>query len=178
MFVEVKNLKKDYGIGENVVHVLKGLNFQLEKGEICTVLGPSGAGKSTLLNLIGGIDTLTSGEIRINGKKIDAPFAMIIFKEDSVSHAGRRHLKFSPKIFFKDKTGYIHTNEEFMQAAYNALGLSPDACWFVYKMEIENLDELHMSAIIVRADASVLYADSKERAAEWRELVNQATQNQ
>lgn len=114
----------------------------------------------------------------INGKKIDAPFAMIIFKEDSVSHAGRRHLKFSPKIFFKDKTGYIHTNEEFMQAAYNALGLSPDACWFVYKMEIENLDELHMSAIIVRADASVLYADSKERAAEWRELVNQATQNQ
>ena len=77
-----------------------------------------------------------------------------------------------------DKTGYIHTNEEFMQAAYNALGLSPDACWFVYKMEIENLDELHMSAIIVRADASVLYADSKERAAEWRELVNQATQNQ
>ncbi|MCR4992732.1 MAG: ATP-binding cassette domain-containing protein, partial [Lachnospiraceae bacterium] len=71
MFVEVKNLKKDYGTGENIIHVLKGLSFQLEKGEICTVLGPSGAGKSTLLNLIGGIDTLTSGEIRIAGKLIE-----------------------------------------------------------------------------------------------------------
>lgn len=43
MFVDVKNLKKDYGTGENIIHVLKGLSFQLEKGEICTVLGPSGA---------------------------------------------------------------------------------------------------------------------------------------
>ena len=90
---------------------------------------------------------------------------------------GRRHLKFSPKIFFQDKTGYIHTNEEFISAAYEALELSPDACWFVYKMEIKNLDELHMSAIIVRADASVLYADSKERAAEWRQLVDQVSEN-
>ena len=44
-------------------------------------------------------------------------------------------------------------------------------------MEIKNLDELHMSAIIVRADASVLYADSKERAAEWRQLVDQVSEN-
>jgi len=115
-------------------------------------------------------------KVFINGQQIDAPFAMIIFKEDSVSHTGRRHLKFSPKIFFKDKKGYVHTNQDFLDCAYQKLGLSPDACWFVYKMEIENLDELHMSAIIVRADASVLYADSKERAAEWRELVNQVSE--
>lgn len=117
-------------------------------------------------------------KVFINGKKIDAPFAMIIFKEDSVSHAGRRHLKFSPKIFFKDKKGYIHTNQDFLDVALQALNLAADACWFVYKMDIANLDELHMSAIIVRADAPVLYADSKERAVEWRELVNQAMQNQ
>ena len=88
MFVEVKNLKKDYGTGENIIHVLKGLNFQLEKGEICTVLGPSGAGKSTLLNLIGGIDTLTSGEIRIAGKLIE------LDDKDGLLEYRRDHLGF------------------------------------------------------------------------------------
>ena len=88
MFVEVKDLKKDYGSGENVVHVLKGLNFKLEKGEICTVLGPSGAGKSTLLNLIGGIDTLTSGEIRINDKTIE------LDDKDGLLDYRRNHLGF------------------------------------------------------------------------------------
>jgi len=88
MFVEVKNLKKDYGTGENIIHVLKGLSFQLEKGEICTVLGPSGAGKSTLLNLIGGIDTLTSGEIRIAGKLIE------LDDKDGLLEYRRDHLGF------------------------------------------------------------------------------------
>jgi len=88
MFVEVKNLKKDYGTGENLVHVLKGIDFQLEKGEICTVLGPSGAGKSTLLNLIGGIDTLTSGEIKIAGKPIE------LDDKDGLLEYRRNHLGF------------------------------------------------------------------------------------
>lgn len=110
-------------------------------------------------------------KVFINDIKIDAPFAMIVFKEDSVSHAGRRHLKFSPKIFFKDKTGYVHTNQEFLNRARKALGLKEDACWFIYQMDVINLDELHLTAIIVRKDAPVLYADSKERATEWRKLV-------
>ena len=67
----------------------------------------------------------------------------------------------------------MHTNQEFLDCAYQKLELSPDACWFVFKMEIENLDELHISAVIVRKDASVLYADSKERATEWRKLVEE-----
>ena len=110
-------------------------------------------------------------KVFINDIKIDAPFAMVVFKEDSLSHAGRRHLKFSPKIFFKDKTGYVHTNQEFLNRARKALDLKEDACWFIYKMDVINLDELHLTAIIVRKDAPVLYADSKERATEWRKLV-------
>ena len=110
-------------------------------------------------------------KVFINGQQIDAPFAMVIFKEDSFSHAGRRHLKFSPKIFFTDKNGYVHTNQNFLDVASHTLGLAPDACWFIYKMEIENLDELHMSAIIVNADGPVMYEDSKERATAWHELV-------
>ena len=110
-------------------------------------------------------------KVFINGKQIDAPFAMIIFKEDSISHAGRRHLKFSPRIFFKDKSGYVHSNQDFLDKAYEVLNLAPDACWFIYKMEIVNLDELHMSAVIVRADGPVIYEDSRERAIKWHELV-------
>ena len=57
MFLTVKDLKKSYGSTSNKVEVLKGINFEVEKGEICVLLGPSGSGKSTLLNIIGGIDS-------------------------------------------------------------------------------------------------------------------------
>ena len=110
-------------------------------------------------------------KVFINGQQIDAPFAMVIFKEDSVSHAGRRHLKFSPKIFFKDATGYIHANQDFLNVAYQTLGLAQDACWFIYKIEIVNQDELHMTAIIVNANGPEQYEDSKERETLWHELV-------
>lgn len=67
MFLEVKDAKRTYGSGENKVQVLKGIDVDLEEGKICTILGPSGSGKSTLLNVIGGLETIDSGEIIING---------------------------------------------------------------------------------------------------------------
>lgn len=70
MFLQVQNLVKNYGDEQNPIRVLKGLSFELQKGEFCTVLGPSGSGKSTLLNIIGGIDFSTSGQIYIDGKAI------------------------------------------------------------------------------------------------------------
>ena len=69
MFLEISNIKKSFGNGENKTEVLKGVNIQIEKGEICVLLGPSGSGKSTLLNIIGGIDNADSGYISINGEK-------------------------------------------------------------------------------------------------------------
>ena len=70
MFVELKNIEKSYGQGENRVNVLKGINLSIKKGEFCVLLGPSGSGKSTLLNIIGGIDHADSGEIYIGGDKM------------------------------------------------------------------------------------------------------------
>ena len=70
MFVELKNIEKSYGQGENRVDVLKGINLSIKKGEFCVLLGPSGSGKSTLLNIIGGIDHADSGEIYIGGDKM------------------------------------------------------------------------------------------------------------
>ena len=70
MFIEVKDAKKRYGEGEAAVFALDGVDLSLEKGKICVILGPSGSGKSTLLNMIGGLDSLDSGEIEIDGQNI------------------------------------------------------------------------------------------------------------
>ena len=70
MFIEIKGAKKQYGTGEAAVYALAGVDFSLEKGRICVILGPSGSGKSTLLNMIGGLDSLDSGEITVDGQRI------------------------------------------------------------------------------------------------------------
>lgn len=69
MFLEIRGIKKHFGEDESRVEVLKGIDLEIAKGEICVLLGPSGSGKSTLLNIIGGIDNADSGYISINGEK-------------------------------------------------------------------------------------------------------------
>ncbi|MBQ9886521.1 MAG: ABC transporter ATP-binding protein [Lachnospiraceae bacterium] len=70
MFINVVNAKKQYGTGEAAVYALDNVNFSLDKGKICVILGPSGSGKSTLLNMLGGLDSLDSGYIEVDGRKI------------------------------------------------------------------------------------------------------------
>ncbi len=68
--LEIRNLSKNYGKGENQVKALKHIEFQINQGEFVALLGTSGSGKSTLLNIIGGLDTAAKGEIKIQGKNI------------------------------------------------------------------------------------------------------------
>ena len=70
MYLEVKNVKKSYGEGGSYVQVLKGVNTCVEKGQMCVIQGTSGSGKSTLLNCIGGLDTMDSGSITVDGTEI------------------------------------------------------------------------------------------------------------
>ncbi len=70
MFIEIQNIKKSYGEGSSCVQVLDGISTQIERGAMCVILGPSGSGKSTLLNIIGGLDTVDSGSIRIDSREI------------------------------------------------------------------------------------------------------------
>lgn len=86
MFLEIKNLKKSFGTQANRTEVLKGIDFSVEKGEICVLLGPSGSGKSTLLNIIGGIDDADEGYISINGERTAD------MNEKSLTRYRRRHL--------------------------------------------------------------------------------------
>ena len=69
--VDIRNLTKTYQRGPEKIEVLHGINLQIAKGDFVALMGPSGSGKSTLLNLIGGLDTPTSGEISIEGQRID-----------------------------------------------------------------------------------------------------------
>ncbi len=86
MFLEIKGLRKSFGTDQNRTEVLKGIDFTVEKGEICVLLGPSGSGKSTLLNIIGGIDGADSGQICINGEMLED------MNEKTLTQYRRKHL--------------------------------------------------------------------------------------
>ncbi len=86
--LEVKDVSKTYGSGETAVHALKGATFSVPKGEFVAVVGESGSGKSTLLNMIGALDTPSSGKVFIDGKDI---FSM---KERNLTVFRRRNIGF------------------------------------------------------------------------------------
>ncbi|NBV41595.1 ABC transporter ATP-binding protein [bacterium] len=70
--IELANVTKEYPLGETIVSALRGVNFVAEKGDFLSIIGPSGSGKTTLLNIIGCIDTATSGTVMISGQEISS----------------------------------------------------------------------------------------------------------
>ena len=71
-FVVFDNVGKTYHMGEVEIHALHDTSFEVEKGELVVIVGPSGAGKTTLLNILGGMDTLTTGRVMLDGREISA----------------------------------------------------------------------------------------------------------
>ncbi len=65
--IEIKNVNKGYRLGDDIVPVLKNIDFTVKKGEFVAILGPSGSGKTTLMNIIGCLDVLDSGEYYLQG---------------------------------------------------------------------------------------------------------------
>lgn len=128
MFLTVKDLKKPYGSGSTKVEVLKGINFEVQKGEICVLLGPSGSGKSTLLNIIGGIDDADSGYVSINDEKTKD------MKESELTKYRRKHLGYVfqmynliPNLNVKENIevgAYLSDSPLDIDELLNTLGLS------------------------------------------------------
>lgn len=88
MYLKVKDIKKSYGEGGSYNQVLKGVSLNVQEGQMCVIQGTSGSGKSTLLNAIGGLDTVDSGSIVVDGKEI------VGLKNDSLSDYRKENLGF------------------------------------------------------------------------------------
>lgn len=88
MYLEVKNMKKSYGKAGSYIEVLKGISTGVEQGQMCVIQGTSGSGKSTFLNCIGGLDTLDSGSIKVDGQEIAG------LKQEELSDYRRENLGF------------------------------------------------------------------------------------
>ena len=68
--IEIRNIIRDFKLGQEVVHVLKGIDLDIKRGEYVAIMGPSGSGKSTLMNLLGCLDTPTAGSYNLNGNDV------------------------------------------------------------------------------------------------------------
>lgn len=68
--IKIRNIIRDFKLGTETVHVLKGIDLDIERGDYIAIMGPSGSGKSTLMNLLGCLDTATSGSYILNGKDV------------------------------------------------------------------------------------------------------------
>lgn len=88
MYLEVSDVKKSYGEGGSYIQVLKGVSLQVKQGDMCVIQGTSGSGKSTLLNCIGGLDTIESGSIKVDGTELAG------MKADELSDYRRDYLGF------------------------------------------------------------------------------------
>ena len=86
-YIEFKDVVKQYQMGEVTITALDKTNFLIEKGELVVIVGPSGAGKTTALNILGGMDTATSGTVVIDGKDISK------LKKKELDRAARKELK-------------------------------------------------------------------------------------
>ncbi len=88
-FVELRDVRKTYKMGEVEIHAVAGVNFQIEEGEFVVIVGPSGAGKTTVLNILGGMDSATSGKVFVGGVDI--------------SHYGSKQLT----TYRRDEIGFV-----------------------------------------------------------------------
>ncbi|WP_367751893.1 ABC transporter ATP-binding protein [Flavobacterium sp. WC2421] len=91
--IKITNIKRDFVLGEEIVNVLKGIDLQINKGEYVALMGPSGSGKSTLMNLLGCLDTPTSGNYILNGKDVSK------MKDDELAEIRNKEIGFVFQTF-------------------------------------------------------------------------------
>ena len=128
--LEVNSICKTYGEGETAVHALKEVNFSVSKGEFVAVVGESGSGKSTLLNMIGALDTPTSGKVFIDGKEIFTleDEELTIFRRRNIGFVFQNYnllpvLNVYENIIYPIEIDGGKTDTEFVKQIIHTLGL-------------------------------------------------------
>jgi putative ABC transport system ATP-binding protein len=91
--IKISNIKRNFVLGNEIVYVLKGINLEINKGEYVALMGPSGSGKSTLMNLLGCLDTPTSGSYILNGKDVSK------MKDDELAEIRNKEIGFVFQTF-------------------------------------------------------------------------------
>jgi len=91
--IEIRDLKKNYPLGQTTVHALRGINLDIAKGDLMSIIGPSGSGKTTLLNVIGCIDYPTYGHVSVNGTEIGS------LDDKSITNLRLHHIGFIFQTF-------------------------------------------------------------------------------
>lgn len=128
MYLEIKDVKKSYGEGGSYIQVLKGITAGVNQGEMCVIQGTSGSGKSTLLNCIGGLDTMDSGSIRVDGKEISGlnSVALSDYRRDNLGYVFQFY-NLVPNLTVRENIQvcqYLTKNPLDMEELLEALGLT------------------------------------------------------
>lgn len=128
MYLEIKDVKKSYGKDAGYVQVLKGVSTGVEKGQMCVIQGTSGSGKSTLLNCIGGLDTMDSGSVRVDGKEIFGlkPDALADYRRDNLGFIFQFY-NLVPNLTVRENIQvceYLSDNPLDMNELFDVLGLT------------------------------------------------------
>lgn len=130
MLIEIKKLEKAYGVGETIVHALKGIDLSIEQGEFIAIVGTSGSGKSTLLNLIGGLDFPTAGNILVNDRDIYKlkPDELTVFRRRSIGFVFQNYnlipiLSVYQNIVLPSQLDNVKPDKQFLEQILNTLGI-------------------------------------------------------
>lgn len=133
--LEVRSLSKTYGSGETAVHALKNANFSVTKGEFVAIVGESGSGKSTLLNMLGALDTPTSGKVYIDGKDIFSmdDQALTVFRRRNIGFIFQAfnlvpELTVEQNMVFPVLLDYQKPNKKYLEELLTVLNLRDRRC--------------------------------------------------
>ena len=158
--IEFKNVDKVYKSGNQLLKAMDDVNFTIEEGEFVVILGPSGAGKSTLLNLLGGLDSVSSGEIIVNGKHIES------FNENQLTEYRAKNVGFIFQFYNLIPNLTAIENIELMndvvdvkiegQEVLNAVGLKEWANHFPAQMSGGQQQRISIARAIAKKPAVLL----------------------
>ena len=181
--LEVKNISKTYGSGETAVKALKNVSFSVPKGEYVAIVGESGSGKSTLLNMIGALDTPTSGKVLIDGKDI---FSMndrklTVFRRRNIGFIFQAfnlipELTVEQNIIFPVLLDYQKPDKKYLEeqhpVRYNQLLLSGELSGYLAKLDKQAEEQLALTIRQMQDAEGVTEALKVENQLEWVRRMN------